>query len=63
MRQRTVYKEGHDGSAFWLDEVKYVPGLSQNLFSVALGIAQDLVMGTTKMVSMFPSNFQSEKIV
>jgi hypothetical protein len=39
--------ESPDGTTFWLDDVRYVPGLTQNLFSVASAIAQDFIMGTT----------------
>ena len=38
--------ESPDGTTFWLDDVRYVPGLTQNLFSVASGIAQNFIMGT-----------------
>ena len=45
--QGTVCMESPDGTTFWLDDVRYVPGLTQNLFSVASGIAQNFIMGTT----------------
>lgn len=46
--QGTVCMEGINGSTFWLEEVRYVPGLTQNLFSIASGIAQDLIMGASQ---------------
>jgi hypothetical protein len=48
MEHGIVSMEGHDGSTFWLEEVKYVQGLNQNLLSVASEIAQNLVKGATQ---------------
>lgn len=47
MGQGTVCLEGIDGATFWLKEVRYVPGLTQNLYSMIAGNAQGLVLTMT----------------
>jgi hypothetical protein len=42
--QGTVCLEGPDGTVFWLKDVLYAPGLTQNLFSMIAGNAQNLVL-------------------
>jgi hypothetical protein len=36
--------EGIDGTTFWLKNVQYAPGLTQNLYSMNAGIAQNLLL-------------------
>jgi transposase InsO family protein len=40
--------EGINEATFWLKEVRYVPGLTQNLFSIAAGVDQNLKMGVNQ---------------
>ncbi len=40
----TVCMEGSNGNIFWMKDVLYAPGLTQNLFSMIAGNAQNLIL-------------------
>jgi hypothetical protein len=42
--QGSVCLEGNNGTTFWLRDVRFVPGLTQNLFSMCEGIEQRLAL-------------------